>query len=291
MILKTLLDVIDILESRDPVERIRRRLEGRVKFDEVVVEGVPVIKALYEGGGRRVEILGRLGAIQTGEKGLVSDADGAVVSLTTLLELLNLREKGIELKLDVSFATNLSTTARLIPHSPFKFMVPPVGLDEALKVEVDPQATTVLSIDSTKGNRLAKYDDFALTHVIKDGYILKLSDEVLDIYNRVTEHEVYMVPLTSGDLTPLDVNVYHISTLISPWLYTSAPVVGLATVSPRAIPGYETGVMNLNMLEHASRFCLEFLKYMEKGGSVYNEEELRELERRFGPSNLVRRAV
>lgn len=47
--------------------------------------------------------------------------------------------------------------------------------------------------------------------------------------------------------------------------------------------------MNLNMLEHASRFCLEFLKYMEKGGSVYNEEELRELERRFGPSNLVRR--
>lgn len=51
--------------------------------------------------------------------------------------------------------------------------------------------------------------------MIKDGYILKLSDEVLDIYNRVTEHEVYMVPLTSGDLTPLDVNVYHISTLIS----------------------------------------------------------------------------
>lgn len=219
---------------------------------------------------------------------MVSDADGAIVSLTTLLELLNLREKGIELKVDVSFVTNLSMIAKLIPHAPFKFMVPSVGLDDALKVEVDPQATTVLSIDSTKGNRLAKYDDFALTHVIKDGYILKLSDEVIDIYNKVTEHEIYMIPLTSGDLTPLDFNVYHISTLISPWLYTSAPVIGLATVSPRAIPGYETGVMNLNMLEHASRFCLEFLKYMEKGGRVYGEDELQELERRVGPSNLVR---
>ncbi|BDC18824.1 hypothetical protein HS5_17140 [Acidianus sp. HS-5] len=87
-----------------------------------------------------------------------------------------------------------------------------------------------------------------------------------------------MIPLTTGDLTPIDYNVYHISTLISPWLYTPSPVIGLATVSKREIPGYETGVQNLTMLEHASRFCIELIKYSEKGGKVYDENELIKLE-------------
>ncbi|ACP35317.1 protein of unknown function DUF1177 [Sulfolobus islandicus Y.G.57.14] len=291
MMLKKLLEVIDILESEDPLQKIKEKLEGKVKYEEVKAGEVTFIKALYEGGGKdKVEILGRLGAIQMVgvNKGLVSDADGAIVSLTTLLELLNLREKGIELDLNVLFVTNLSVKAKLIPHKPFDFMVPLLGLDEALKVEVDPSASFVVSIDSTKGNRIAKFDDFAITHVVKDGYILKLHDNVIDIYNKVTGHEIYMVPLTTGDLTPLDYNVYHISTLISPWLYTDSPVIGIATVSKQVIPGYETGVLNIEMLEHASRFCIELLKYIENGGKMYEEKELEELENRLGKSNLLK---
>ncbi|BCU69782.1 DUF1177 domain-containing protein [Stygiolobus caldivivus] len=291
MILKTLIDVIGILESKSPLETIRKRLENKVEYEETIVGEVPYIKAVYKGGGKdKIEILGRLGAIQmvNTNKGLVSDADGAVITLTTLFELLDLMDKGIVFDIDIVFVTNLATRAKLIPHRPFDFMIPLMGLDDALKIEVDPTASFILSIDSTKGNRLAKYDDFALTHVIKDGYILKLHDNVIDIYNRVTEHEIYMVPLTTGDLTPLDYNVYHISTLISPWLYTSSPVIGLATVSKQVIPGYETGVQNLIMLEHASRFCTELIKYLEKGGKVYDENELMELESKLGKSNLVK---
>ena len=290
MILKSLIDVLELLESRDPVSKIEERLKGRVEYSKKSIGDVVYIKALYRGKGKgRVEILGRLGAIQVkGEKGLVSDADGAIVALTTLFELLNLKEKGIELDIDVSFVTNISLDAKLIPHKPFNFMVPLIGLDEALKEEVDPEAKLILSVDSTKGNILAKYDDFAITYVIKDGYILKPKDEVIEIYNRVTGHEVYFVPLSTGDLTPLDFNVYHISTLISPWLYSEAPVLGIATVSRQVIPGYVTGVLNINMLEHASRFCLEILKYVEKGGSVYEESELKELKERLGESNLMK---
>ncbi|QIW22735.1 DUF1177 domain-containing protein [Sulfolobus sp. S-194] len=291
MILKTLIDVINILESKNPLEIIRKRLENKVKYEEITVGEVPYIKVLYKGEGKdKIEILGRLGAIQMvgTNKGLVSDADGAIITLTTLLELLNLMDKGITFDIDILFVTNLATKAKLIPHKPFDFMVPLMGLDDALKIEVDPTASFILSIDSTKGNRLAKYDDFALTHVVKDGYILKLHDNIIDIYNRVTEHEIYMISLTTGDLTPLDYNVYHISTLISPWLYTSSPVLGLATVSKQVIPGYETGVQNLTMLEHASRFCIELIKYLEKGGKVYNENELMELESKLGKSNLIK---
>jgi len=292
MMLKTLMEVIDLLESKNPLERVKERLKGKIEYEEVQVGEVTFLKALYEGKEKKnkIEILGRLGSIQMEgvNKGLVSDADGAIMSLTTLLELLNLREKGIEFNIDVLFVTNLSTRAKLIPHKPFNFMVPLVGLDDALKVEVDPSASLVVSIDSTKGNRLAKFDDFALTHVIKDGYVLKLHDNVIDIYNKVTGHEIYMVAVTTGDLTPLDYNVHHISTLVSPWLYTNSPVIGLATVSKQVIPGYETGVMNVDMLEHASRFCLELIKYVEKGGKVYDEEELAELKGKLGESNLVK---
>ncbi|AGJ62347.1 DUF1177 domain-containing protein [Saccharolobus islandicus] len=290
MMLKSLIDAIEILESKDPLNLLRSKLKG-VEYEEKKIGEVTFVKVYYGSRGReRVEILGRLGAIQmqNTSKGLVSDADGAIVTLAVLLELLNLKEKGITLDVDVSFVTNISLNAKLIPHQPFNFMVPLIGLDEALKEEVDPKAGLILSIDSTKGNRLAKFDDFALTHVIKDGYILKLKDEVIDIYNRVTGHEVNLVSLTTGDLTPLDFNVYHISTLISPWLYTDSPVIGIATVSKQMIPGYVTGVQDIEMLEHASRFCLEMLKYVEGGGKVYDENELKELKEKLGKSNLQR---
>ncbi|MEM0165758.1 MAG: DUF1177 domain-containing protein [Saccharolobus sp.] len=291
MMIKSLMEAIEILESKDPMPLIREKLKGKIEYEEKKIGDVIFIKALYKGNGKnRVEVLGRLGAIQMQgiNKGLVSDADGAIVTLATILELINLMEKGIYLEVDVSLITNISLRAKLIPHKPFDFMVPQIGLDEALKEEVDPKANLILSIDSTKGNRIAKFDDFAITHVIKNGYILKVSDEVIDIYNRVTGHEVYIIPLTTGDLVPLDFNIYHISTLVTPWLYTESPVIGIGTVSKQVIPGYVTGVINWEMLEHASRFCLEMLKFVEQGGKVYDEAELEELERKIGKSNLTK---
>lgn len=84
----------------------------------------------------------------------------------------------------------------------------------------------------------------------------------------------------------MDFNVYHISTLVSPWLYSESPVIGIATVSKQILPGYVTGVLNIEMLEHAARFCLELLKFIEKDGKVYDENELSELINRLGESNL-----
>jgi len=291
MMLKSLIDAIEILETKDPLRKIRERLKGVEYFEykEDKMGEVTFLKVYFNYGNKnKVEILGRLGAIQMQNvnKGLVSDADGAIITLAVLFELQNLLNNGIELNLGVSFVTNISLNAKLIPHKPFDFMVPSIGLEDALKEEVESNASLILSIDSTKGNKIAKFDDFAITHVIKDGYILKPNDEIIDIYNRVTGHEVYFIPLTTGDLTPMDFNVYHISTLVSPWLYTESPVIGIATVSKQIIPGYVTGVLNIEMLEHAARFCLELLKFVEKDGKVYDENELSELINRLGESSL-----
>lgn len=287
MILKTLMDVIEILESKNPLSYLEEECKKYgIELQEKKMGDVTFIKAKIGKGKRKAELLGRLGAIRvSSNNGLVSDADGAIITITSMLEWA---KNYSEIEGEAIFSTSISLDAKLIPHKPFKFMVPLVGLDDALKLEVDKEAQFLISVDSTKGNRIAKYNDFAISHIIKDGYILKIPDEIIDIYEKVTEHEPYFVALTSGDLTPMEVNAYHISTLLSPWLYTEAPVLGLATVSKYPIPGYETGVQNIIMLERASRFSIEVLKYYFYGGNVYSEEELNSLKNALGESQFMK---
>ncbi|BCU66904.1 hypothetical protein HS7_03410 [Sulfolobales archaeon HS-7] len=280
-----MMNVIELLESSEPIDALKKEIPGL----QVMEKGeVSFIKYKY-GDGKPIEILGRLGAVQMkGEYGLVSDADGAIVALTVLLELLNLKRKGISIPGSVVISTSISLDAGLIEHKPFKFMVPKIGLEDALPIEVERDAELVISVDSTKGNNLVKFDDFALTHVVFGGYLLRLRDEVIELYKRVTGHEIYMLALTTGDLTPMEFKVNHVSTLVTPWLYTNSPLIGLATVSKQVIPGYVTGVQDFLMLERSARFCLEMIKYVGKGGKVYYEEELSELLSKLGDNELAK---
>ncbi|QGR19573.1 DUF1177 family protein [Stygiolobus azoricus] len=296
MILENLIKVINSLETKNPKQKVFELIKGKhVEVEEINLKGdnneeVTYLRFYIKNSRKRtIEVLGRLGSIQLSNSiGLVSDADGAIVSLTVLMEILNLYENGFDIPVNVTVITNLSTNARLIPHQPFYFMIPLIGLEEAMKYEVDKNSDTLISIDSTKGNKTAKFKDFAITHVVKEGYILRVVDEIIDIYTRVTGHEPYFVPLTTGDLTPLSFNVYHISTLISPWMYTNAAVLGVATVSTYPIPGYVTGVMDITMLEHASRFIVELIKYLDNERLIYYDNELKELKEKIGESNLMR---
>ncbi|AWR93790.1 DUF1177 family protein [Acidianus brierleyi] len=287
MILKTLMEVIEILESKNPFSYLEEECKKYgIELQEKKIGDVTFVKAKIGKGKRKAEILGRLGAIRVSNHyGIVSDADGAIISLTSMIEWA---KNYSEIEGEAIFSTNISLDAKLIPHKPFNFMVPLVGLDDALRLEVDKEAQFLISVDSTKGNRIAKYNDFAISHIIKDGYILKIPDEIIDIYEKVTEHEPYFVALTSGDLTPMEINAYHISTFLSPWLYTESPILGLATVSKYPIPGYETGVQNVTMLERASRFSIEVLKYYFSGGDIYSEEELSSLKNVLGESQFMK---
>ncbi|EZQ10274.1 hypothetical protein CM19_04270 [Candidatus Acidianus copahuensis] len=283
MMLKSVIETIELLQDLkkpgDILDYVKKYSDEVQYWD---LGEVLFLRSYIKGEGKKIEVLGRLGSIKINNL-LVSDADGAIIALAVLRELSKERQSG-----NYVISTSISLSAKLIQHEPFNFMVPPIGIEEALNYEVDKQADFIISIDSTKGNRIAKYSDFAITHVIKDGYIMKVSDEVLDIYEKVTDHEPYFVPLTSSDLTPMDFNSYHISTLISPWLYTESPLIGVATVSKFAIPGYETGVQNISMLENAGKFCVELSRFINKGGSAFDEKELIELKNKLGESNLLK---
>jgi hypothetical protein len=101
-------------------------------------------------------IIGRLGGIgaRPHKIGLVSDADGAITALAAATKLAEMRKKGDVLKGDVVVATHLCPSSPIIPHEPVDFMDSPVSLETMNKYEVDERMEAILSIDTTKGNRV-----------------------------------------------------------------------------------------------------------------------------------------
>ncbi len=62
----------------------------------------------------------------------------------------------------------------------------PIDMMTMNENEVDSSCDAILSIDTTKGNRVINTRGFAISPTVKEGYILKTSDNLLDIMQTVT---------------------------------------------------------------------------------------------------------
>ena len=62
----------------------------------------------------------------------------------------------------------------------------PVDMATVNREEVDGELDAILSIDTTKGNRVINHRGFAISPTVKEGYILKVSDDLLDIMEITT---------------------------------------------------------------------------------------------------------
>ena len=295
--------VIDIMELLDDAningEKVKEFLSG---FGIDHIEVFPLtgpkgktdfIKILIPGrngktnGGNAptIGILGRLGGVGARPEviGMVSDADGAIVALASALKIGIAKKKEDAFEGDVIVTTQISSSAPVLPHKPVPFMTSHVEIKEVLKHEVVPEMDALLSIDATKGNRIIKLNGFAITPTVKNGWILRVSDDLIDIYERVTGDVVHIVPITMQDITPYGNKVYHINSIMQPWLMTDAPVVGVATTSGSIVPGCGTGSNYAISLEQATRFCVEVAKDFTRGScKFYDEEEYKILLNRYG---------
>jgi len=303
--LKYILDVIKILDkprvTKDELRELLQR-SNRVTLYFKEIKGdkgsTLFIKGIVKGEGKGLTlgVIGRLGGVGARPKllGLVSDADGAIVALSVLYKLAEMAEYGDVLKGDVIVATHVTTHAPVKPYKPVPMMDSPVDIFKLLKEEVDERMQAILSIDSTKANKVINYTGFAITHVIKEGWILKVSDEILDIYTRVTGEPPVIVPLTMQDVLPFSTKIYHINSIIQPWIYTTAPVIGVAVTTRMPVPGSATGVTNVFALDQAARFVLEVAKdFTAERIKFYDEKDwetiikvhgsIREIMRRGAP--------
>jgi len=303
MALKHVLEIFDLLENpridigalkkalarnglnpRDFESRRVRGKKGETQFIRIRIAGRKSRRK-----GRPAPTLGIIGCLggvgaRPHKIGLVSDADGAITALAAGLKIAEMRDRGDILDGDVIVTTHLSPRSPIIPHEPVPFMDAPVSMAEMNRHEVDAAMDAILSVDTTKGNRVINVRGFALSPTVKDGYILKVSEDLLDIMQNVTGRRPVVFPVTTQDITPYGNGVYHLNSIMQPATATHAPVVGVAITAEAAVPGCATGANHPLDIEMAVRFCVEVAKAYGRGEcAFYDGLEFKRLLELYGP--------
>jgi hypothetical protein len=238
------------------------------------------------GDARTLGIVGRLGGIgaRPDRIGLVSDADGAITAIACALKAADMEREGDPLPGDLIVATHVCPRAFIQETPTVPMMMSPVDIATMNTHEVDPAMEAILSIDTTRGNRVVNHKGIAISLPVKEGYILRATDGMLDILQWVTGEPPVIVPLATQDITPYGTGLRHINSILQPSVATNAPVVGVAFTAAVAVPGSATGASQAGDIETAVRFCLEVAKaYGAASCEFYDPREFAELIARYGP--------
>lgn len=230
-------------------------------------------------------IVGRLGGIGARPEviGFVSDGDGALSAIGIAAKLLSMSEKGDRLPGDVLISTHICPTAPTQPHEPVPFMGSPVDILTMNQYEVSDEMDAVLTIDTTKGNYVTNHRGFAVTPTVKEGYILKMSNDILDIYQQTTGTLPVTLPITMQDITPYGNGLFHINSIMQPCVAVDAPVIGVAITTEVAVAGSASGATHLVDVEQVIRFGIEVAKrYASKQCDFYDAQEFELIQSLYG---------
>ena len=261
-------------------------LKGAQGITHMVKVVIPGEKGKRNGGeAPTIGILGRLGGLGARPErvGFVSDGDGALAALTAAAKLLDMQKKGDYLQGDVIVSTHVCPDAPTKPHEPVPFMGSPVEMYQVNQDEVTEEMDAILSIDTTKGNRIANERGFFISPTVKEGYILRVSERLLDLMEITTGRRPKVFALTQQDITPYGNDLFHINSILQPSVATSAPVVGVAVTTETVVPGCATGATQLPDVEEAARFVLEVAKEFGQGVcDFYDKEEYARIQKLYG---------
>jgi hypothetical protein len=226
--------------------------------------------------------LGGLGA-RPEITGFVSDGDGALAALAVAAKLARMASLGDHLAGDVIVTTHICPDAPTRPHDPVPMMSSPVSHDKINAVEILPEMEAILSIDTTKGNRIINTRGFAVSPTIKGGYIVKVSDDILDIMSAVTGRLTQVFAVSQQDITPYGNDLKHINSIFQPSIKTSAPLIGVAITTEVAVAGCATGATHLVDVEAVARFAVEVGKGFTAGNcQFYDREEFARMTALYG---------
>lgn len=278
--------VTDLLRTRGCPDVYWEEVTGSRGSTDFVKAVFPGLKGRRSGGDApTLGVIGRLGGVGARPEviGLVSDADGAVAALAMALKLADMYTLGDRLAGDIIIASHVCPDAPTQPHHPVPFMGSPVDSAVMNKYEVDPAMDAILSIDTTKGNRIINKRGFAISPTVKDGYVLRAADDLLDIMQITTGQLPAVFALSTQDITPYGNQLHHINSILQPSVATTAPVVGVAITAEVPVPGCATGASHPGDVELAARFCLEVAKAFTAGNCrFYDPAEYERLQTLYG---------
>ena len=264
------------------VEEVRGN-KGKTDFVKIIVAGMQ--GRLCGGAARTLGIIGRLGGIgaRPGRIGLVSDGDGAVAAIAAALKIARMHAQGDPLPGDVIIATHICPDAPTRPHVPVEFIDSPVSVEEMNAREVAPEMDAVLAIDTTKGNRILNHRGFAISPTVKEGWILRVADDLVRIMETTTGRSAVTFPITMQDITPYGNGIHHLNSILQPAVATDAPVVGVAISAQTVVAGSATGASHEIDIAAAAKFAVEVAKELGRGtAEFYNVEELARLTALYG---------
>lgn len=301
MLVKEILEVYEILDSAyadgEKIEGYFRSIQkdcditvkricGEGGFTDTVKIRIPGKKGKMKGqDAPTLGIIGRLGGLGARPEriGFVSDGDGALAVLAAGAKLLKMYRQGDQLEGDVIISTHICPNAPTLPHKPVPFMGSPVNMEQMNQTEVDPQADAVLSVDTTKGNRILNHCGFAISPTVKEGYILKVSEPLLELMEIVSGEAPHVFALSMQDITPYGNGVFHLNSILQPAVATDAPVVGVAITTASTVPGCATGATKIESIDETARFLLETAKAYTQGGcEFYDRTEFNLLIEKYG---------
>ena len=291
MLYKELIELFDILDSAsasgsEVVEYLKAinpmcqaetyPLAGPNGHTDMVRILIPGKNGKSKGGSAgTIGILGRLGGLgaRPDQTGFVSDGDGALTALAVAAKLLRMQTKGDFLEGDVFVSTHVCPDAPTVPHEPVPFMNSPVETWQVNKEEVTDDLDAVLVVDTTKGNRIINHRGFAISPTVCQGYMLRVSEDLLDVMQMTTGKLPYVFALTQQDITPYGNGIFHLNSILQPATATKAPVVGVAITTETIVAGCATGSMHMEDLDDAARFMIEAAKAFGKGKLEFLDRE------------------
>jgi hypothetical protein len=299
-LLKQVSEILDLLDGADVTGAAVAAFFAAQGYDKCAVKAVSSPEGSTDfvcfglqgrsgrtrgGTARTLGVVGRLGGVGARPHaiGLVSDAEGAAVALAVALKLWRMQQRGDTLAGDVIVTTHICPHAPVLPHQPVPFMGPPVPREVMNAGTVYPAMEAIVSVDTTRGNRVLNLSGFAITPTVKEGYILRASPDLLQVMEWVSGRAPVVLPLATQDITPSGNDLVHINSIVEPATVTDAPVVGVAITSEAVIPGCATGATHELYVEQAARFIVEVAKGFGEGKLQFFEEaEFQELVRRYG---------
>jgi hypothetical protein len=300
MPLKAVLESLDLLDAatvtgQKVADAIRaagvkdvevKRFTGKEGSTDFVRCVVPGTRGRRSGGqAPTLGIVGRLGGIGARPQkiGIVSDGDGAVTAVACALKLGRMITKGDRLPGDVLISTHICPDAPTIAHPVVTMMNSPVDMATLNAEEVRTEMEAVLTVDTTRGNRIVNYRGIAISPTVMQGWILRVAEDLLTIQQQVTGRMPVVLPITMQDITPYGNELFHVNSVLQPCVATDAPVVGVALTAEVAVPGSATGASHPTDIEQAVRFCLEVAKAFGQGTCrFFDGEEWARIQARYG---------
>jgi len=121
---------------------------------------------------------------------------------------------------------------------------------------------------------------------VKEGYILKVSQDLLTLMEITTGKRPLVFAITTQDITPYGNDLYHLNSILQPCVATRAPVVGVAITAESVVPGCATGASHIIDIEEAVRFTIEVAKQFGAGKCpFYDAREFQRIVGLYGSMN------